>query len=360
MTCIFACFLSHSKQCHSASATKTAANTSIYITLHSSRHHAEHLHRNSTDTHTYTSNTSNTSNNMMYFLSEAAMDKLFTLATEAQHHKAAIAILVVVLGGTSYYLLVPRRKPARKPETVVRSLPIPFPKLPLTFPQAPLAGQPLISNEQSTGNEQQLTIANQPLTDDEQFGIANGGQIIPRSQPTILTQALNRVPAPINTLLNAAGIEIPKITPPDKVVHEAPASYGDLAPSGKGLEMHEEFPKQKAIDAEEAARLAKTEEAGRVLEEKMRKEEEQWGPGPSIAGRRASDLARIEESRARVAALRRGGEVVAPEAEDNVDEFSPDSDTDDFESLGGNGEDVGSEDERCQAGESKELGDMVD
>jgi hypothetical protein len=106
--------------------------------------------------------------------------------------------------------------------------------------------------------------------------------------------------------------------------------------------MHEEFPKQKAIDAEEAARLAKTEEAGRVLEEKMRKEEEQWGPGPSVA------------------ALRRGGEVVAPEAEDNVDEFSPDSDTDDFESLGGNGEDVGSEDERCQAGESKELGDMVD
>jgi hypothetical protein len=124
--------------------------------------------------------------------------------------------------------------------------------------------------------------------------------------------------------------------------------------------MHEEFPKQKAIDAEGAARPAKAEEARRVLEEKMRKEEEQWGPGPSIAGRRASDLARIEESRARVAALRRGGEVVAPEAEDNVDEFLPDSDTDDFESLGGNGEDVGTEDERCQAGESKELGDMVD
>jgi hypothetical protein len=124
--------------------------------------------------------------------------------------------------------------------------------------------------------------------------------------------------------------------------------------------MHEEFPKQKAIDAEEAARLAKAEEARRVLEEKMRKEEEQWGPGPSIAGRRASDLARIEESRARVAALRRGGEVVAPEVEDNVDEFSPDLDTDDFESLGGYGEDVGTEDKRCQAGESKELGDMVD
>jgi hypothetical protein len=120
MTCIFACFLSHSKQCLPASATKTAANTSIYITLHSSRHHAEHPHHNSTDTHIYTSNTSN---NTMYFLSEAAMDKLLTLATEAQHHKAAIAILVVVLGGTSYYLLVPRRKPARKPETVVRSLP---------------------------------------------------------------------------------------------------------------------------------------------------------------------------------------------------------------------------------------------
>jgi hypothetical protein len=114
--------------------------------------------------------------------------------------------------------------------------------------------------------------------------------------------------------------------------------------------MHEEFPKQKAIDAEEARR---------VLEEKMRKEEEQWGPGPSIAGRRASDLARIEESQARVAAMREGTEVVAPEPEDNVDEFSPDSDTDDFENLGGNGEDVGTVDERCQAGKP-ELGDMVD
>jgi hypothetical protein len=62
---------------------------------------------------------------MHNILSEAAMDKLLTLATEAQYHKAATALLVIVVGGASFYLLLPRRKPAAKAENVVRtSLPV--------------------------------------------------------------------------------------------------------------------------------------------------------------------------------------------------------------------------------------------
>jgi hypothetical protein len=56
---------------------------------------------------------------MHNILSEAAMDKLLTLTTKAQYHKAATALLVIVVGGASFYLLLSRCKPAAKAENVV-------------------------------------------------------------------------------------------------------------------------------------------------------------------------------------------------------------------------------------------------
>jgi hypothetical protein len=258
---------------------------------------------------------------MQNILSEAAMVKLLTLATEAQYRKAAAAILVVVVGGASLHLLLPRRKPAVKDKNIVRLLPVPSSLFILTFLQLPIPA----TNDQPPSEEQVGT-----------------------STPPSTSQALTRhIPAPINTLLTAVGppgVDTPKITPEDKIVEKAPESYGALAPGGKGLEIHEEVEKQKVIDGVEVERLA-----GMKVEEKR----EEGGEGsPSGNQRRPSRLGRYTA----------GGEVVAPEPGPMVDE-EVETDREDFESAGegstdgdsesmaGDGEDVEMEDAELPLGE---------
>lgn len=62
----------------------------------------------------------------------------------------------------------------------------------------------------------------------------------------------NSRPAPLVQLGIDPVTGLPEITPPDKIVHQAPDRYGSAAPGPHGMEIHEEVARQQARDADEA------------------------------------------------------------------------------------------------------------